>query len=168
MALRPLDSPYVLNRPWAGQGPARISLGLMTPRRKLASSAYFPGPRARLHLRGAKMPYWHVINYSLASRESGDSRVVTGKEFTLVALMGNSDQAGESFRTQFFHLIDKRRGFRFSRTGLNVGNALGRATDPFILRRPYSMPNETTLLNRTQNLATVTNAIQIVAYGLMD
>lgn len=168
MALRPLDSPYVLNRAWAGYGPVRIALGLMTPRRKLASSAYFPGPRARLHLRGAKMPYWQVINYSLDSRESGDSRVVTGKDFTLVALMGNSDQAGESFRTQFYHLVDKRRGFRFSRTGLNVGNALGNGADPFILRRPYSMPSETALLNRTQNLATVTNTIQVAAYGFMN
>lgn len=168
MALRPAERPYITDSPWLGRGAAKIMLGLMTPRRKLASSAYFPGPRARAPLYGGKQPYWQVFNYSLNSRQSGDSRIVTGKNFTLVALMGNSNQAGLSFRTQFYHMVGPGLGFRFSRVGENFSNHVGSATDPFILRRPYVMAAETSLQNRTQNLTTNTNAIQIVAYGLMD
>ncbi|MCI0402700.1 MAG: hypothetical protein L0212_04160 [Acidobacteria bacterium] len=158
----------MLNRPWQRGGPIRLSLGVMTPRRKLASSAYYPGPQARIPLAGGKIPYWYVVDYTLAGRDSGDGRIVVGKHFVLVALMGSASQGAGSFRTQFFHVLGTQKGFRFSRTGLNFGNALGAATDAFFLRRPYPMPNETELLNRTANLNAAQNVVQIVAYGFQD
>ena len=171
MALRPAESRYIVNRPWTRYGDAPLALGLMTPRRKMASSAYYPGPKARRPLMGGKQPYWYVFDYTLDSRASGDAHIVTGKNFTLVAFMGDasqSKQGADTFRTQFYHVVDKHRGFRFSRVGENETNCVGTATDPFVLRRPYPMPAETSLQNLTQNRATAENMIQIVAYGLMD
>jgi hypothetical protein len=63
-------------------------------------------------------------------------------------------------------MVDDVNGFRMSRTGINNANIFGTAQNPFILRRPFPMPNNCSLLNKIANMTTNTNAVQLVFYGM--
>lgn len=150
--------------------PRRWALGLITPQRKLASRAYYPGPVVRFALGDSKRAYWHVLDYTLAARRSADNEIIPQDGFVLMALTGNSQRA-PGFRTQFFQVLDGKNGLRWSRTGVNFPNLLGSGALPFVLRRPYPAPELRAILNRVGNLDTVdaqTNAVQIVLYGVKD
>lgn len=144
-------------------GPGRHALGMWLTYRKLASSGYTPGPRARARLAG-KLPFWYVIPFTLAARQTLEFRITTGKRFYLLAITANSSQAA-GFKAQ---LYDASRKQRFSDRGVNFGNLCGRAAQPFLYRRPYAFEPITPLLARIQNQATAANSGQIVLYGVSD
>jgi hypothetical protein len=111
------------------------------------------------------------MNFSLSASQSLDDRIVVAKRFILVAIMATASQEEESpnsFRTQFYHLVGRQLGFRFGKTGENSGNIVGAATDAWMYRLPYPMPEQTVLQCRVQNLTTDSNEVQIVFYGMMD
>ncbi len=153
--------------------PGRHQLDIILPRRKLASRAYAPGPRAREGLQ-FKVPRWYVFNFTgvgqvagtLGPRQASEARVVTGRNFYLLAIIATSTQvAAGGFRAQFY---DARRKKRFSDRGINFANLAGSAQNPFLERRPYFIPAQSPILMRAQNLETVANQVQIVLYGVED
>ncbi len=151
--------------------PGRHQLDIILPRRKMASVAYAPGPRAREGL-AFKVPRWYVLNFTgvgqaagtLAAREAAEARVVTGRNFYLLAIIASSAQVA-GFRAQ---LMDAGRKRKFSDRGLDFGNLAGTAQNPFLLRRPYFIPQRTPIISRAVNLAIVANQVQIVLYGVED
>jgi len=165
-------------KPWGfGQVsfPEQYEYGFLRPDRMMRSRAYIPDSLERALLGFAKLPYFHVMNFSLDSQESQDNNILPTDNFVMLALMGTSVEEGEEFpiegkfRTQFFQLTDDQgNGMRFSSTGVNGENAVGTAQRPLFLRRPYPCPNMMAILNRTANRDTVHNDVQIVVYGVKD
>lgn len=145
--------------------PRRWALGLMTPRRTLASSAFLPNATEQHALPAGQQPYWHVMNYSLAARGSDDSDILPDNSFTLLAILGSSTGVG---RTQFYQVIDGESGARMSRVGVNFANVLGSAQNPFLLKKPYRMPDRMQLLNRTGDLSNAANTVQVVLFGAKE
>lgn len=143
--------------------PLRHPLGLWLVNRKLATSAYVPSLEARLPLAG-KSPFWYVVDFNLAARETREYRVTPGSDFYLLGLLGNSVQAA-GVKAQIY---DSKRKRRFSDKMVNSANLVGTASQPFFVRSPYRFPALSPVLVKVQNLAVVANTGQIVLYGVKD
>lgn len=162
-------------KPW-GFGsvsfPAEYTYGLILPQRGLRTRAYLPGPKDRMVLGKTKLPYFHVMDFSLTSQESLDGTILPTDNFTMLAIMGTAKLDGEGaahFRTQSFQLTDTNgNGLKFSSTAVDDANAVGSAMLPLILRCPYPAPNMLAILNRTANVNSEHNAVQIVMYGVKE
>jgi len=143
--------------------PLRHPLGVWLVQRKLATSAYVPSLQARLSLAG-KMPFWYVVDFVLAARETREYRVTPGSDFYLLGLLGNSVQAAGVKA----YIYDSKRKQRFSDKPVNSANLVGTASQPFFHRAPYRFPALSPVLVKVQNLAVVANTGQIVLYGVKD
>lgn len=153
--------------------PRGYSYGLLLPRRTLRTRAYVPDARDRMALGHGKLPYWHVMNFSLASQETQDGAIVPTDNFILLAMMGTSTPftvgVDLPFRTQSFQLTDTSgNGVRFSTVGVDGENFVGTAQRPMIIKRPYPTPNMLSILNRTANRSTSANTVQLAFYGVKD
>lgn len=155
--------------------PAGWTRGYFLGARKHDSSRFFPSPAARAAVaRGREIePYWHVMNFAPASRDSGDSQVLPEGDVSILALMATSDQAdnadGRSYQSQLFQTARGQGGqvgFRFCRQGVNNRNFFGTARRPFFLRTPYFAPGLQPLIARVANVTTATNNVQVVLFGL--
>jgi len=146
--------------------PLRHALGLWLTHRKLASAAYLPSAQNRQALAGT-LPYWYVIPYNLAARQTFEYRVVTSKNFYLLAIMGDSNvgAAAGNFRAQIF---DAKRKLRFSDRGVNFANLVGNAQGPAFERALYRFEPLSPILVRVQNVDAAPNSGQIVLYGRVD
>lgn len=143
--------------------PLRHPLGVWLVHRKLATSAYVPSLQARLPLAG-KMPFWYVVDFNLAARETREYRVTPGSDFYLLGRLGNSVQAA-GVKAQIY---DSKRKQRFSDKPVNSANLVGTASQPFFERAPYRFAALSPVLVKVQNLAVVANTGQIVLYGVKD
>ena len=158
--------------PWPrkqGVFPRGWPFGFLMPGYGLATSAWLPGPKDRRALGEQRVPYWLVVNYTLNALASGDDQFLPTGNFCALAFMASSTLGPGSFQTQNFQLADTQgQGFRFSRTGIIDLNCIGTAQAPFVLRRPYPMPDLLSLLNRISNRNTAANTVQIALYGLRE
>lgn len=154
----------------AGWNPPRWSETLLRTRLgPTGDAAMFPGTLERLATgAGERQPFWHVIDYALTARGSGNGEAVENENFTLLHLTGSTDQTGLSFRSQFYQVLGQSRGIRMSRIGVNYQNMFGTAQRPFYLGVPYNMPNLKALLNKVGDLSTNANNVQIVLFGVKD
>jgi hypothetical protein len=170
MASRAQSPRWWQRGPWKFAGgapfPRGWTFGLVTPGYKLLSSAYLPGSKARRAIGSNRIPFWHVVNYTLAALASGDDRILPTNHFILLSIMATMSQ-GNGFQTQFFQVADdKGTGFRFSNVGVIFDEITGTAEAPYIMRRPYPMQDLLPLANRVANRATAANTVQLVLYGL--
>ncbi len=159
--------------PWPrgrGRFPQGWKYGFLTPIRTLASAAWLPGgPERRALGEYNRLPFWHVINYAPAGLTALDDQILPKANFVALAFIGNATQGPGSYQTHFFQMANTEgTGFRLSRIAVIEGNAVGTGALPFILRRPYPMPNLLSLMNRITNRATVANTIQICVYGVQE
>jgi hypothetical protein len=155
--------------PWRARGPgfprAWVN-GLLLPRTTLRSRAYLPDATERMAIGADAYPFWHVLDYpAVAGLASADGQILPEQDFTLLALMGVSQQLA-GLRTEFYQVISKDTGLRMSNLPVNNVNLLGTGQEPFFLRRPYPMPNQRAVLNRMINRAAVANTAQVVLYGM--
>jgi len=144
--------------------PLRHPLGVWLIQRKLATSAYVPSLQARLPLAG-KMPFWYVVDFVLAARETREYRVTPGSDFYLVGLLGDSLPQVGGVKA---YIYDSKRKQRFSDKPVNSVNLVGTASQPFFHRAPYRFPALSPVLVKVQNLGIIANAGQIVLYGVKD
>lgn len=158
--------------PWPrGRGvfPRGWRFGFLTPNRTLAAAAWYPGAPERRALGENRLPYWHVIDYAPGALISLDDQMVPKGNFVALAMIGSSTQGPGSYQTHFFQMADTDgRGFRLSRIPVIEGNIMGTAQLPFVLRRPYPMPNLLSLMNRTTNRAAAANTMQVCVYGVEE
>lgn len=129
---------------------------------------YIPLPRDYQALGGAVHPYWHVINHPLAARATEDSAILPEDDFTWLTLAASATEPERSFRAGFYQVIDAETGYRLSRAWVNGENYMGSALRPFILQRPFPLPNRRILINTTQNMRNAENTVQIVIGGVKE
>ena len=172
MSTRQSTSPWFRRGAWKWGGlkyPKGWKLGLYLPRWGIRSRLFVPSPKDRMALGPDRYPYWYVLDYTGANapiaRDSGDDRLLPDRDFTALALLGNSDQAAPTFTTGFFQVIGEG-GFRFQRVAVDSRSMLGTARFPLLLKHPFHHPNGEPLLNRVINLTTLTNSVQVVVYGV--
>lgn len=147
----------------------RFALGLWLPERKLSSPAYVPSPKARLGLR-YKRPIWYVVTFSILSQQTSYARISVGKNFRLMAVLGQGSAASPadgngSFQFQVF---DNARRTPFSEIPILSGVGVGTAAQPFIIKNPYQFADTSPVQIRIQNRASATNLIYIALYGVSD
>lgn len=82
----------------------------------------------------------------------------------LTHLVASSSQAA-GFMAQFF---DSERQVLWNVDPVFFGNGFGTAQRPYYLKRPYKVPANGWIQSKITNLATVSNAIQIIAWGVRD
>jgi hypothetical protein len=147
----------------------RFALGSWLPRRKLASPAYVPSPRARRGLR-YKKNVWYSGTQTLAPGATGYIRASVAPGFALMMILGQATQAGNpdgqgSFQVQIF---DTARRQGFSEKAIADVSGVGTAQNPFILKNPYRFTGTVPLLCKVQNHSTLANKITVVFYGVSD
>ena len=136
----------------------RFPLGFWLSHRKFATSAYAPGQRQRLGLRGHQ-PFWYVHQVTLLPRQTLQDRFTILEPGQIVVLLASSTSAS-GFRVQ---LYDAKRKYRFASQALNSGNFGGSATKQFFLRHTYPLAPKSSFLGRYTNLDTVNAAtVQVV------
>ena len=107
----------------------------------------------------ATRPFWVALyDGTIGAQQTDRGQVIIRDDCWLVALMGSSGQAA-GFVAQFF---DTQRGKLFQDTPVNFANGEGTAQKPFWLKKPQLLPSPGQVQSRVINLATVSNAIQIV------
>src|SRR5262249_34831453 len=120
--------------------PPNFVFGFMTPGRTIASSAYLPGVKQRRALGSNRIPFWHVLNYSLASLQALDNNALPSNDFVLLAIVGTSSQGPNSFQTQFYQVnAPGGAGLKLSRVPVTDSNIVGSAQAPAIQKRPWPM-----------------------------
>lgn len=163
-------SPFIRGGVWKWGGlryPRGWKLGLYLPNDRVLSRLLVPSPKDRMALGLDRYPYWYVMNYTLASRDSGDNRVIPDKDFTALMLLASTNRDVPSFHAGFFQVIGEG-GYRFQRVSVDSRNMFGTAQFPFLLKRPFHHPDGEPLLNRVINLLTLVNTVQVVVYGVKN
>lgn len=147
----------------------RFALGIWLPVHKLASPAYVPSAKARVGLR-YKHPMWYIMAITLASQDSGYTRISVAPHFRLMMILGQGTAANpaDGLGSFQYQLYDNARRTTFSE--LPVSNLLGSgsAQEPFILKNPYRFTGTTPVQARIQNRALASNTITLVLYGVCD
>jgi len=133
------------------------------------SRDYMPDMTAIAKLGPDVMPYAFTLFDSitlaggvLGPLQSGRGRYATPEQCWVTHLVASSSQVA-GFAVQFY---DTDREELWMAQPIVFAAGLGSAQKPFWLRRPYAMPVNAQLQAKVTNLATVGNAIQIVAWGV--
>ena len=169
MSTRESTIPWPRKPWWRGNPPSGQSFGYLLPTSLVTALYRVPTARDIRALGRNKVPYFWVINYNaMASQDTADDQIAPTSNFVLLSMQYTSSQAA-GIRSQLFQVADDSgNGFRFSRVGVDGDNMFGTARHPLYLRRPYPMPNNYSLLNRTLSKATAENNVQLVLYGVKD
>jgi hypothetical protein len=143
---------------WNRGGPHR-------PDRKWFSENFLGSARERMAVsRGENLtPYWWVLNFSLAARDSLDGQVVPRMPNTaLCALMADQSSATQpGNRTRLFQIADENMGFALDRQAVDNLNRFGTGRRPFYLRVPHFPPDYGSLFVRCGNLVNAANTVQL-------
>lgn len=168
MRFAPQPNAWLARRSLLLRYPASWPWGLLHPTWKLASRAHLPGPLERLAITGGEPvePYWFVLNFTPASRDSAHSQFVPQGELAIVSLVASSDQANPSFRAFLRQIGSQQTAHRWSRTPVNNANLFGTAQRPFYLRKPYWTRQRRAVQVSVFNSTTATNTIQVVLLGI--
>jgi hypothetical protein len=117
----------------------------------------------------ATRPFWFVIYDSLTSlgggigaQQTDRGQVTVQFDCWLVSLLASSSQAA-GFAAQIY---DSEREVTFMDTDILSPNFAGTALRQFYLKEPQKLPAGGQMESRIINLATVSNTIQIVGFGL--
>jgi len=133
------------------------------------SRNYLPDMTAVARLGFDVMPYAFTVFDSvtlaggvLGPQQTGRGRYATPEQCWVLVLVGSSQQPA-GFSAQFY---DTDRQELWNAQPVIFSAIVGSAQKPFFLRRPYKMPINAQLQCKVTNLATVGNAIQVVAWGV--
>jgi hypothetical protein len=144
----------------------------IAPYRGYASRVFLPNEH-ELNALGDKMPYAFKLFDSatlfpatgtLASQQTARDYSSQPEECFITHLVGSSSQAA-GFVVQFY---DTLRQKLWTPQPILFADSLGSAKQPFWLKKIYRLPANAQLQCRVINLATVANAIQVVAWGVRD
>lgn len=157
--------------PWRRAGRDRaFPWGYMTPENNFTARAYYPPPLARAALGRGRIPYWHIVDFTLAARASGDDEFLPTGNFVGLTMMGNSTQGPKSYQLQFFQILTARgqKGRPFSRIPVIERAAVGTGALPMIFRELLPLPDLLSVLVRIQNRTAAANTVQVALFGLQQ
>lgn len=107
-------------------------------------------------------PVWEPVTVTLGALQTQQMRVNVQRDFHLLALTGSA--TGGAFRVQLYDVNNK---LRLADRGVRQENVVGTGGFPFFLREPYRFDQpDSQVMFLIQNLASVSNTIQAVLYGV--
>jgi len=114
------------------------------------------------NLINATRPFWFVIyDGTIGAQQTDRGQVTVQTDCWLLSLIASSQQAA-GFVAQ---LYDAEREVNFMESDVVGVNGFGTAQRQMFLRKPQLLPATGQIQSRVINLATVSNAIQIVGFG---
>lgn len=142
---------------------------ILTYRKDLASHFYLPY-QMELEIKGApnKMPFWwELYNGTIGPQQTDFGNVSTPPGCWILGLLASNTGVGAPGSCTV-EMWDAQREELLQSQPIVSTVAFGTANYPFWLKKLYKMPDNGQVQTRVINLATVQNAIQIVAFGLRD
>jgi hypothetical protein len=140
----------------------------------IASPYHLPDPRFLMKL-GNKMPFAFTL-FDSASLPGGvvgpqqTERWMTAQQpgCWILQLVASSVLTGEGVGDFAAMFYDTAREAIWSTMPIDFSSGLGSAQFPFILKKPYLMPDDGQIQAIITNLSLANNAIQVVAWGVRD
>jgi hypothetical protein len=135
---------------------------LLTYRGFYGSEYHLP-EEALLDQIDAIVPYWFPIyDGTIGAQQTDRGQVIAQEDCWLLSLIASSQQAA-GFVAQ---LYDSEREITFMDGDVVGVNGFGTALRQFYLKTPVHIPVGGQLESRIINLATVSNAIQVIGHGI--
>lgn len=131
--------------------------------RKQFSPLYLPDDDLLKQIDARLRPFgFPIFDATIGSQQTGRSKYSTQSEAWITSFVASSSQVA-GFAAQIY---DSESQQLLELSPLFSGIRFGTAQRQFWLKRPYRLPAGGQLQTRIINLATASNAIQLVAWGL--